>query len=172
LAAARRGVAAVEELAARAHAEAGVLAGRLRIRAPAAFGGRFGTTLTRDSTAGHPGIEIDLNPTDRSIDRPAEGFALTSRIGQLADASLIARRIGQAEAWAVASPAYLDRHPRPARPEDLREHANIRDSNTQNPGRAIFLIEGKAVSIPLPGRITVNSAQAVRKLVLEGEGVA
>ncbi|RQP04579.1 MAG: LysR family transcriptional regulator [Paracoccus sp. BP8] len=172
LAAARRVLAAVEELDAQAHAEEGMLTGRLRISAPVAFGEMFATTLTRDFTAGHPGIEIDLNLTDRYVDLAAEGFDLALRIGQLADSSLIARRIGQAEAWAVASPAYLDRHPRPARPEELREHVNIRDSNTQNPGRAIFLIEGKAVSIPLPGRITVNSAQAVRKLVLEGEGVA
>ena len=34
------------------------------------------------------------------------------------------------------------------------------------------MIEGKAVSVPLPGRITVNSAQAVRKLALLSQGLA
>ncbi|MCJ1900647.1 MULTISPECIES: LysR family transcriptional regulator [Paracoccus] len=172
LAAARRVLAAVEELDAQAHAEEGALAGRLRVTAPVTFGEMFATTLTRDFTRAHPGVEIDLNLSDRYVDLAAEGFDLALRIGQLPDSSLIARRIGQTEAWAVASPAYLAAHPRPARPEDLRDHANIRDSNAQNPGRAVFLVDGKAVSVPLPGRITVNSAQAVRHLVLEGEGIA
>ena len=172
LAAARRVLAAVEELDAQAHAEEGALTGRLRITAPVAFGEMFVTTLTRDFTLAHPGVDIDLNLWDRYVDLAAEGYDLALRIGQLADSSLIARRIGQTEAWAVASPAYLAAHSRPTRPEDLREHVNIRDSNAQNPGRAVFLVAGRAVSVPLPGAITVNSAHAVRRLVLEGEGIA
>ncbi len=172
LAAARRVLASVEELDAQASAEDGALTGRLRVTAPVTFGEMFATTLTRDFTRAHPGVSIDLHLTDRYLDLAAEGFDLALRIGQLPDSSLIARRIGQTEAWAVAAPAYLARHPAPRHPEALREHLCIRDSNAQTPGRATFLIEGKPVSVPLPGRITVNSAQAVRRLVLEGEGIA
>ncbi|CAM3075509.1 DNA-binding transcriptional regulator, LysR family [Paracoccus aminovorans] len=172
LAAARRVLAAVEELDGQASAEEGALTGRLRVTAPVTFGEMFVAVLTRDFTRRHPALSLDLHLTDRYVDLAAEGFDLALRIGQLPDSSLIARRIGQTEAWAVASPAYLASHPRPAHPEALRDHLCIRDSNAQTPGRASFLIEGKAVSVPLPGRITVNSAQAVRQLVLEGEGVA
>lgn len=172
LAAARRVLAAVEELDGQASAEEGALTGRLRVTAPVTFGEMFVAVLTRDFTRRHPALSLDLHLTDRYVDLAAEGFDLALRIGQLPDSSLIARRIGQTEAWAVASPTYLASHPRPTHPEALRDHLCIRDSNAQTPGRATFLIEGKAVSVPLPGRITVNSAQAVRQLVLEGEGVA
>ena len=33
------------------------------------------------------------------------------------------------------------------------------------------MVEGKPVSVPLPGRITVNNARAARRLALEGEGI-
>lgn len=171
LIAARRVLAAMEELDAQASAEEGMLTGRLRITAPVTFGEMFVTQLTRDFTRAHPAISIDLHLSDRYVDLAAEGFDLALRIGQLPDSSLIGRRIGQTEAWAVASPAYLARHSRPTHPEALRDHVCIRDSNAQSPGRAAFLVEGKAVSVALPGQITVNSAQAVRRLVLEGEGL-
>ena len=36
--------------------------------------------------------------------------------------------------------------------------------------RATFVVDGKAASVPLPGRVTLNSAQGVRRLVLQGDG--
>lgn len=172
LAAARRVLSAVEELDAESRAEEGALTGRLRITAPVTFGEMFVAELTRDFTRSHPALDLDLHLTDRYVDLAAEGFDLALRIGQLPDSSLIARRIGQTEAWVVAAATYLARHARPTQPEALRDHICIRDSNAQTPGRATFTVADKAVSVPLPGQITVNSAQAVRRLVLDGEGVA
>lgn len=172
LTAARRVLSAVEELDAQTRADEGTLTGRLRITAPVTFGEMFVSALTQDFLAQHPGISIDLRLTDRYVDLAAEGFDLALRIGVLPDSSLIGRRIGGTESWVAASPDYLARHPRPLHPDDLRQHVNIRDSNAAQPHRATFVIEGKAVSIPLPGRITVNSAEAVRRLTLQSCGIA
>jgi DNA-binding transcriptional LysR family regulator len=172
LLAARRVLAAIEELDAQASAEEGTLTGRLRITAPVTFGEMFVSQLTRDFTRAHPAINIDLHLDDSYVDLAAEGFDLALRIGQLADSSLIGRRIGQTEAWIVASPGYLASHSRPSHPEALRDHVCIRDSNSQSPNRATFLVDGRPFGVALPGQITVNSAQAVRQLVLDGEGLA
>lgn len=172
LGAARRVLSAVEELDAQARAEDGALTGRLRVTAPVTFGELFAPVLTGDFLIRHPGLNIDLHLTDRYVDLAGEGFDLALRIGVLADSSLIARRIGTTGIWAVASPDYLARRGRPAHPGDLRGHDNIRDSNSTMPHRATFVIDGKPVGLPLPGRITVNSAQAVRRLVLAGGGIA
>lgn len=169
---ARRVLAAVEELDADTHADEGGLTGRLRITAPVTFGEMFAAALTCDFIARNPGISIDLRLTDRYVDLAAEGFDLALRIGVLADSSLIGRRIGGTESWVVASPDYIARHGRPRHPQDLRDHQIIRDSNAASAHRGTFVIEGKAVSVPLPGRITVNSAQAVRKLALLSQGLA
>lgn len=170
--AARRVLAAVEELDAQTSGPEGGLTGRLRITAPVAFGEMFVPVLTRDFIARHPGISIDLRLTDRYVDLAAEGFDLALRIGVLADSSLIGRRIAGTEAWVVATPAYLAAHGRPRHPDDLRDHQVIRDSNSASPHRGTFVVEGRAISIALPGRITVNSAQAVRRLALLGDGLA
>lgn len=169
---ARRVLAAVEELDADTRADEGSLTGRLRVTAPVTFGEMFAAELTRDFIARNPGISIDLRLTDRYVDLAAEGFDLAVRIGVLADSSLIGRRIGGTESWVVASPDYIARHGRPRHPQELRDHQVIRDSNAASAHRGTFVIEGKAVSVPLPGRITVNSAQAVRKLALLSEGLA
>lgn len=169
---ARRVLAAVEELDADTRADEGGLTGRLRITAPVTFGEMFAAELTCDFIARNPGISIDLRLTDRYVDLAAEGFDLALRIGVLADSSLIGRRIGGTESWVVASPDYLATHGRPSHPQDLRDHQVIRDSNAASAHRGTFVIEGKAVSVPLPGRITVNSAQAVRKLALLSQGLA
>lgn len=172
LAGARRVLSAVEELDAETRTVEGGLTGRLRITAPVTFGEMFVPVLTRDFIAANPGISIDLRLTDRYVDLAAEGFDLALRIGVLADSSLIGRRIGGTEGWVVASPDYIARHGRPGHPQELRDHQFIRDSNAASAHRGTFVIEGKAVSVPLPGRITVNSAQAVRKLALLSEGLA
>lgn len=172
LGAARRVLSAVEELDAEARAEEGALTGRLRVTAPVTFGEMFAAELTRDFLADHPALSIDLHLTDRYVDLAGEGFDLALRIGVLADSSLIARRIGMTETWVVGSPDYLARRGRPAHPDDLRQHENIRDSNAAMPHRASFVVAGKVVGVALPGRITVNSAQAVRRLVLAGDGLA
>lgn len=172
LAGACRVLSAVEELDAETRTVEGGLTGRLRITAPVTFGEMFVPVLTRDFIADNPGISIDLRLTDRYVDLAAEGFDLALRIGVLADSSLIGRRIGGTEGWVVASPDYIARHGRPGHPQELRDHQFIRDSNAASAHRGTFVIEGKAVSVPLPGRITVNSAQAVRKLALLSEGLA
>ncbi len=172
VAAARRVLSAVEELDAQTTADEGTLTGRLRVTAPVSFGEMFVLVLTRDFLTANPGISIDLRLTDRYVDLAAEGFDLALRIGVLADSSLIGRRIGRTEGWVVASPAYLAAHGRPRHPDDLRDHRNIRDSNSASAHRGTFVIEGKAISVALPGRITVNSARAVRRLALQGCGVA
>ncbi len=171
LAAARRVLASIEELDAQARAEEGALTGRLRVTAPVSFGEIFVVPLTAGFLAANPAVEIDLNLSDRYVDLAGEGFDLALRIGILGDSSLIARRIGRTEAWPVASPAYLERMGRPRHPDELREHVNIRDSNASSSQRATFVVEGKPVSVPLPGRITVNNARAARRLALEGEGI-
>ncbi|ARC37461.1 LysR family transcriptional regulator [Paracoccus yeei] len=171
LSAARRVLSAVEELDAQTRADQGTLTGRLRITAPVAFGEMFVSVLTHDFLAQNPGVSIDLRLTDRYVDLAAEGFDLALRIGVLGDSSLIGRRIGGTESWVVGSPAYLDRHGRPAHPDALRDHQMIRDSNATSAHRATFVIDGKAASVPLPGRVTLNSAQGVRRLVLQGDGL-
>lgn len=172
LAQARRALSAFEALDASLNRDQGALSGHLRITAPATFGELFVTELTHDFLRDHPRVTIDLELTDRYINLPAEAFDIAIRIGNLSDSSMLSRKLGQTTAWVVASPAYLALNGTPLQPTDLRDHRCIRDTNDSSFNRTSFVVAGQPVSLALQARISVNSAGAVCRLALAGEGVA
>ncbi|WP_312528079.1 LysR family transcriptional regulator [Paracoccus sp. (in: a-proteobacteria)] len=169
---ARRLLRLADELDSQLLAGDTALSGRLRITAPMTFGEMFIAELSHDFLRKHPRVSIDLNLTDRYVDLAAEGFDIAIRIGNLRDSSLMGRRLGRTQSWLVASPDYLARHPKPQSPADLKGHRAIRDTNDASLNRAAFILDGAPVSIALNSRIAVNSAEAVRRLALAGEGLA
>lgn len=172
LAQARRALTAFEALEGVLDRDQATLSGNLRITAPATFGEIFVTALTHDFLRDHPRVTIDLELTDRYINLPAEAFDIAIRIGNLGDSSMMSRKLGRTEAWVVASPAYLAISGVPQVPGDLRDHLCIRDTNDSSFSRTSFVVAGKPVSLALQARISVNSASAVCRLALAGEGVA
>src|SRR5262245_47919833 len=101
---------------------AGEVVGRLRLSAPLAFGVRHVAPVLADLAKQHPRLEIDVSYSDRLVDLVGERFDAAIRIGTLRDSSLIARRIAPLRVVVVASPDYVARRGRPARPEDLMAH--------------------------------------------------
>src|SRR5277367_5608987 len=81
--------------------------GRLRVTAPAAFGTRHLAPAVADYLTAYPDVSIDLSLGDPYLDLLENGFDLAIRSGQLADSSLIARKLGAIETFVCASPAYL-----------------------------------------------------------------
>lgn len=69
----------------------------------------------------YPGIQVDLNLSNRRVDLIAEGFDLAIRVGQIEDSSLICRRLGGDCAALYASPEYLEQHGEPTHPEQLKD---------------------------------------------------
>ncbi|WP_041527123.1 LysR family transcriptional regulator [Paracoccus aminophilus] len=169
---ARRLLAAADELDAQLHAGEAGLTGRLRVSAPMTFGEMFITELTHDFLRQNPRVSVDLNLTDRYVDLAAEGYDIAIRIGNLRDSALLGRRIGTTQSWVVASPDYLARHGQPETPADLKHYRTIRDTNDSSLNRATFIVNGAPLSVALQSRIAVNSAAAVRRLALAGEGIA
>lgn len=120
-------LAAADDAADAASAVGTRVAGRLRVTVPVGLGlGRIAAWLPEFSRA-YPDVSIDLSLTERMVDVVAESFDLGVRMAaQLADSSLMVRRVGTDARVVVASPDYLARHPAPRTPEDLAEHACLR----------------------------------------------
>ena len=87
--------------------------GRLRISAPAPYGRRYLAPVVADFLARHPRVRLEIVLTDRRVSLIEEGFDLAIRIGRLDDSSLMARKLGEAYVYYVASPALLARMGRP-----------------------------------------------------------
>lgn len=102
--------------------------GLLRISAPVSFAIRHMAPLLSEFQQAHPAVGIDLQLNDRKVDIVEEGFDIALRIGHLKSSSLIAKRLAPVRLVLCASPAYLEQHGTPERPEDLLNHRYLRYS--------------------------------------------
>lgn len=161
----------IGELEAAVRQEQEVPQGRLVVTAPTTFGE---THLTRAVTIylqEHPKVDVELVLSDRFVDIVDEGFDLAVRIGQLADSSLIARRLAPARIVLCASPDYLGSSGIPASPKDLEVHQCVIDTNIRDPEQWLFSEKGKSFRVKVNGRFRVNNALAVREVLLAGQGI-
>ncbi|MFG1372454.1 LysR family transcriptional regulator [Xanthobacter oligotrophicus] len=136
--------------------------GKLKVDVPGRIGRLVLAPALPDFLATHPGIEIELGVSDRAIDLVEQGVDCALRVGSLSDTSLIARPLGDLVLINVASPGYLDTHGIPATPADLPGHVAVRYASPST-GRVEdweWMEDGVARSLDLPGRVTVNSAEA------------
>jgi len=146
--------------------------GLLRVTAPPGLMARYGPLMTTAFRARHPEITMDLQLTHRLIDLVEEGVDVAIRITAPKDSALIARRLAPAPIIAVASPDYLARAGSPERPEALRAHACLVDTNFRERGRWRFRVDGQLVIVDVDGPFRVNSPTAVRDLAADGHGIA
>jgi DNA-binding transcriptional LysR family regulator len=123
--------------------------------------------------ARHPGLEIELSCTDRRVDVVREGFDCVIRVGALADSGLIARRIGTFTLVNCASPAYLERHGQPKKPEDLTAHRLVHYVATLGAKPDGFeYFEGERYrTLRVQGAIIVDNADAYLAACLAGLGI-
>jgi DNA-binding transcriptional LysR family regulator len=145
--------------------------GHIRLTAPLTIGETYLPDMIADFTALYPDVSLDLVLSDRFVNLVDEGFDLAIRSGELEDSSLVARRMASMSLIACAAPDYLATHGEPARPEDLLNHTCVIDMNHRSGARWPFIVNGRQVRIEVQGPISVNSAIAVRALVIKGRGI-
>jgi DNA-binding transcriptional LysR family regulator len=87
----------------------------------------------------YPDIELELGVSDRLADLIGEGVDCVIRGGELAESSLIARRIAQLRYVTCASPAYLRSHRAPKQPRDIEQGHSVVNYMSALTGRAFPL---------------------------------
>ena len=87
------------------------LSGWLRVAASVGYGRLKLMPLIKSFLAAHPQVKIDLRLNDGFIDLVEAGIDVAVRIGELADSSLVARRIGTTQRVLLASRQYLNTLP-------------------------------------------------------------
>jgi DNA-binding transcriptional LysR family regulator len=148
-------------------------AGTIRLAAPLEFGRAHIAPLLPEFLAAHPQVAIELSLDDARIDIVASGHDLVLRIGQLADSSLIARRLCGVERIPVASPAYLARAGTPRHPADLARHQCLVYTNAPQPDVWQFAgLEGQSYSVTVSGPLRANSGGALNPAAIAGAGIA
>lgn len=108
--------------------------GKLRMTAPLTFGRMHVLPAVCRFLKECPLIDVGLELSDAVVDLQADDFDLGVRIGPVEAPSLITRRVGFVQSWALASPSYLARYGVPQKPDDLPHHHWIQHSSLRAPG--------------------------------------
>lgn len=93
--------------------------GRLRVDVPSPFARMVLVPALPTFHARYPEIQIDMGVSDRMVDLIGDNVDCVLRGGDLADSSLIARRVGELRLGVYAAPRYLERAGTPGHPREL-----------------------------------------------------
>jgi DNA-binding transcriptional LysR family regulator len=178
------GLAFLEEAeAALAHLEAAELAvselqreprGRLRVTTTVTLGQLFLGPLVAEFLDAHPGVEITLHHTERTVDLVAERYDVAVRAGPLPDSSLVAHLVGSSVYRVVAAPRYLARRQIPTKPTDLSAHECLRFAKTGSAPRTTWSFgrAGRRSEVAVAGRFVADDFSVLREAAVRGLGIA
>lgn len=146
--------------------------GRLKLTASQSFGQRHILPLVGEYLRQWPELQADVSFSDRYVDIVEEGFDIAIRIGDERDDSrLLSRTIGWQQVVTCASAEYLQRKGIPQRPEDLFNHDNLFLAGVMRRRDWKFKTPEGIYSFDCPGRLNIDSAEAMRESALAGFGI-
>lgn len=145
--------------------------GKLRVNVGTAFGYHQLVPALAEFLARYPEMAVELTITDRVVDLVEEGADMGIRSGHLADSSLVARKICDMERVICASPAYLERHGTPRRPEDLLGHNCLLFTGAPHLQRWPFRTDEGVREVAVTGTLSASNAEALVQLAVMGLGV-
>jgi len=179
---ARRLVDEIQEAESGARRGKEQLAGWLRVAASVGFGRRVLLPLVQGFLAAHPEVRVDLKLNDGFVDLVEQGIDVALRVGELADSTLVARRVGTTHRALVASRRYLRRLPKglkpPRAPAELLAHNCIVYTEVQSriewtftAGAGAGAPSGSTQSVRVAGNLRTNSSEVIRAAILAGMGI-
>jgi DNA-binding transcriptional LysR family regulator len=167
-------VLGIEDAVTRTAGSAASVRGRLRVNTDA-----FTSRLLLSPHIGrflglYPELSLELIARDQLGDLVADGFDVAVRFGEPPSSSLIARKLLDTRFVTVATPAYLKRHGRPAKPLDLENHVciQVRNPLTGQPFTWEFHRGRKVVEVHTSGRLLLTDVGTILGTCLAGVGVA
>ncbi|MFS2155876.1 LysR family transcriptional regulator [Pseudomonas sp. Pseusp122] len=147
--------------------------GQVRLAVPMSFGLRWVTPLLPKLMRLYPELHVDLHLSDASVDLIAEGFDAALRIAVMPDSSLVARRLCAVTQFAVASPAFLQTHGRPAHPRELTNLPCMSYAYRARSQVWRFTHEDGTEEDVVPnGPLRVTNSDALLPVLLEGLAIA
>jgi len=146
--------------------------GVLKVNAPMSFGILYLGEAVAAFMTRYPELQVELVLNDRFIDPLEEGVDVTVRIGELADSSLIARRLAPAHRVLVAAPGYIARHGTPETLAALAEHRCLAYGHMAATHRWQLTADGAATAVQINAALCSNNGEVLRAAALAGNGIA
>ncbi|MGF6637206.1 DNA-binding transcriptional LysR family regulator [Paraburkholderia sp. MM6662-R1] len=172
VAAARRILDLVREQEHEATGEFATAKGELVVTAPMQLGRLHVLPVINQFLAQYPDITVRLLLSDRNIDLIDSHADLALRIGELADSSMIATRIGSLRPIVCASPAFLANHTPPREPDDLVKYSCVVfNSPYLSPWRFRLPATSKIYVLGVKPRLEVTTPDAAVSAAVDNAGI-
>ena len=146
--------------------------GTLRLTCGITFGVRYLAPAIAEFVTRHPEMRFDVELSDRAVDLVDEGFDAALRIGKIGSQQLVGRKVGVTRLICCASPAYLERHGVPQKPEDLAGHACL--TYEYSPQKNVWLFRdasGSDRSVRIDGPVHANNGRLLVALAVAGVAI-
>lgn len=145
-------------------------AGTLNVTASVLFGQEFMVPILTEYLDRYPGITVNALFVDRFVAMIDEGIDVAVRIGNLADSSQRAIRVGTVRRVVCGSPSYFAARGIPQQPSDLVDHRIITSTS------AFASLEwhfggDKKTSVHVSPRLSCSTYEAVIRGALQGWGL-
>ena len=167
----RRILAELDEAEEAAAGSYSIPGGQLTVTAPVLFGELYVAPVLGDYLDRFPFVSINALLVDRVVNMTDEGVDVAVRIGHLHQSGQQAIKVGEVRRVVCASPAYLDQHGRPQRPEQLREAKLVTSSSSQLVSEWTFVDAGQPLKVPIEPRLVVTANNAAINLARLGWGM-
>jgi DNA-binding transcriptional LysR family regulator len=133
---------------------------------------RFLSPVVSEYLSLYPSVSLDLNIGERMVDLVEEGYDLAIRTTLPPDSSLVTRRLTPWRHVLVCSPDYLQRNAAPLVPADVMAHNCLRYAYYPYGDDWHFIdAAGVQVSVRVGGNIVTASAETLRYMALNGQGI-
>jgi len=145
--------------------------GVLKISAPPVIGAKHITRAIAEFLKIHPDLTVDLILQSSTGDLIDEGIDIAIYLGDLADTSMVARKLASSSMMVCGSPDYLAKHGIPKTPEDLLNHSCLVNWASSPRNKWKFKSKTGYTSINVTGRMQSNVADANRIAAVNGLGL-
>jgi LysR family transcriptional regulator for bpeEF and oprC len=148
--------------------------GRVRVDAPTLIARSVIVPALPGFFAQYPDIELALACNERHFDLVAEGIDCALWIGEVAEANLVARRVGFVYFATCAAPAYIAAHGVPTHPRELARHRCINHfaPPTGETIEWVFSKGGERVQATFPGHLALEDENSYVSAAEAGLGIA
>lgn len=173
VASARRILEQVDEAEREAAGEFTQPKGELVVTAPIMFGRLHVLPVVAEFLAAFPEINIRLHLGDRNVDLIDDHVDMAVRFGALPDSSMVATPIGDMRTVTCASPAVLERHGMPDRPDALLDYPIVAVEIPLPTPAWRYRVPGSdtTLEIPVVPRLAVTTTEAAAQAAIQGVGV-
>ncbi|GAB3524957.1 LysR substrate-binding domain-containing protein [Photobacterium alginatilyticum] len=147
--------------------------GSLKIVAPKDIGKQYILPILNEFSELYPDVVPYLYLNDQITNIAESGMDIVVRYGELADSSLISRRLSPSRRVLCASPEYLAKHGTPLEPQDLVSHdclAMLRNDEELKTWHFQENDKKRAITV-VPKRFS-DDGEVIRRWALEGAGIA